>query len=127
MTLTPATIALSWVQGARNRFTLQLWADAAQTIPFDLTGYAARSEVRNLPADYDESLVLTTPTVTVLDATNGLIEFDSPASESSAISSLVYPRLYSSVEIYTSGDADVQRPLNIRFNNRPREGETVRP
>jgi hypothetical protein len=46
----PATLPLDIYRGDSQRIQVKLWTDAAGTIPYDLTGATAKSEIRERPA-----------------------------------------------------------------------------
>ena len=113
MTLNPATIVRTWVQGATLSETLV--ATDADGNPIDLTGYAGRMEVRSLPKDDPDSSALVTATVTVTDAASGVFNYSISSAQSSSISSMTYAELWSDLELYTTADADVIKPFVIRW------------
>jgi hypothetical protein len=46
----PAQLPLDIYRGDSQRMQVKLWLDAAGTLPYDLTGVTAKSEIRDRPA-----------------------------------------------------------------------------
>jgi hypothetical protein len=46
----PASLPLDVYRGDSQRMQIKLWMDAGATIPYDLTGVTAKSEIRDRPA-----------------------------------------------------------------------------
>lgn len=119
MTVVPGELALTLVQGATFHEVVQL--ETSPGVPMPIIGYAARMQIRNLFADISpDSVSLITVTCVVVDAMNGIVDLSAPASDTQAISFTTYgTTLFGQLEIFTAGDADVQRPLNITFEFAP--------
>lgn len=96
------------VQGATYRSSFTLPGSGS------LSGYLARAQIRNRPADDSSSATLATCTATITDATNRVVEVVATAAQTQAINWATYgSTLYMQIEVYTASDADVQRPLNV--------------